>query len=190
MEARRQWPSGLARVGVALSGRITAGRQNQVGRVVGRFTDLGRGARLRAVCDLDVPDGPVPDDLFDAAVQVLAGWDWERRPDAVCWVPSRRHPVLVESLATRLAQVGRLPLLGPLAVDGPGNRPGGNSVHRVAAVVGSLTVPPELTAGLPGAHVLLVDDLVDSRWTMTVAGDLLLGQGAAAVLPFALAATS
>jgi len=35
--------------------------------------------------------------------------------------------------------------------------------------------------------VLLVDDLVDSRWTMTVAGALLREQGSGPVLPFALA---
>jgi ATP-dependent DNA helicase RecQ len=35
--------------------------------------------------------------------------------------------------------------------------------------------------------VLLVDDLVDSRWTLTVAGSLLRGAGSGPVLPFALA---
>ena len=35
--------------------------------------------------------------------------------------------------------------------------------------------------------VLLVDDLVDSRWTLTVAGSLLRDHGAGPVFPFALA---
>ncbi len=35
--------------------------------------------------------------------------------------------------------------------------------------------------------VLLVDDIVDSRWTLTVIGNLLLLEGASAVYPFALA---
>ena len=35
--------------------------------------------------------------------------------------------------------------------------------------------------------VLLVDDLADSRWTMTVAGRELRRSGASAVLPFVLA---
>ena len=35
--------------------------------------------------------------------------------------------------------------------------------------------------------VLLVDDLVDSRWTLTVAGSLLRGAGSGPVYPFALA---
>ena len=40
------------------------------------------------------------------------------------------------------------------------------------------------------APVLLVDDLADSRWTMTVAGRELRRAGAAGVLPFALALTA
>ena len=40
--------------------------------------------------------------------------------------------------------------------------------------------------GIPGP-VLLVDDLVDSRWTVTVAARALRRAGAPAVLPFALA---
>ena len=40
---------------------------------------------------------------------------------------------------------------------------------------------------IPAGPVLLVDDLVDSRWTMTVAARVLRQAGATAVLPFALA---
>jgi ATP-dependent DNA helicase RecQ len=40
---------------------------------------------------------------------------------------------------------------------------------------------------LAGRPVLLVDDLVDSRWTMTVAGRELRRHGSGPVLPFALA---
>ena len=53
-------------------------------------------------------------------------------------------------------------------------------------------VPPALAAqlGTLDGPVLLVDDLVDSRWTLTVAGRLLRQAGAPAVLPFALAAAA
>jgi ATP-dependent DNA helicase RecQ len=42
-------------------------------------------------------------------------------------------------------------------------------------------------AAVRSGPVLLVDDLVDSRWTLTVAGSLLRDHGAGPVLPFALA---
>jgi ATP-dependent DNA helicase RecQ len=44
-------------------------------------------------------------------------------------------------------------------------------------------------AVLPGP-VLLVDDIVDSRWTLTVAGWLLRTSGSGPVHPFALAVAS
>jgi ATP-dependent DNA helicase RecQ len=54
----------------------------------------------------------------------------------------------------------------------------------------AFTVPPGLIDGLARVGdepILLVDDLVDSRWTITVAGRALRQAGAGAVLPFALA---
>jgi ATP-dependent DNA helicase RecQ len=53
----------------------------------------------------------------------------------------------------------------------------------------TFVVDPALGAALQSHEgpVLLVDDLVDSRWTMTVAGRELRRAGASAVLPFALA---
>ena len=68
-------------------------------------------------------------------------------------------------------------------------QPGGNSAFRLAAVHGRFAVPPETAAALAGLDgpVLLVDDLVDSRWTVTVAGQALRRAGAGGVLPFALA---
>jgi ATP-dependent DNA helicase RecQ len=39
---------------------------------------------------------------------------------------------------------------------------------------------------VPAGPVLLVDDLIDSRWTLTVAARAVRQAGATAVLPFAL----
>ncbi|MBJ7387587.1 MAG: ATP-dependent DNA helicase RecQ, partial [Mycolicibacterium sp.] len=100
---RRQWPSGLAKLGVSLSGKISEGPG--AGRAIGRLTDLGWGARLRAV--LDGPDAEAPDDLVRAAVDVLAAWKWDTRPTAVMGLDSERHPLLIESLVARLAELGR-----------------------------------------------------------------------------------
>jgi ATP-dependent DNA helicase RecQ len=44
-----------------------------------------------------------------------------------------------------------------------------------------------VTEPLPDAPVLVVDDLVDSGWTLTVVADVLRGAGAAAVHPLVLA---
>jgi ATP-dependent DNA helicase RecQ len=129
--------------------------------------------------------------LLGACIEVLKGWGWARRPVAVAAVPSRRRPQLVASVARHLAERGRLEWLGPLAFafDGPTGEAGGNSAFRLAGVWDQFVAPAamqEALARLDGP-VLLVDDLVDSRWTLTVAGRALRVAGAGEVLPFALA---
>jgi ATP-dependent DNA helicase RecQ len=188
VDPRSQWPSGMARLGVPLSGRIGAGERLEEGRAVARLTDLGWGQRVRTV--LSAPDGPADEALLAACVDVLAGWGWAERPVAVVALPSRRRPQLVASVADRLATLGRLTHLGALALadDRDPGEPGGNSAFRLAAVHDRFTVPAAMAGALAGLDgpVLLVDDLVDSRWTVTVAGRLLRTAGADAVLPFAL----
>jgi ATP-dependent DNA helicase RecQ len=139
-----------------------------------------------------VSDIPPDDELIRACARVLAAWDWAQRPGAVVAMPSRRRPRLVTGLAQGLARLGRLPYLGELGLahGGPTGGPGGNSAFRLAGVWERIVVGEELRARLGeagSAPVLLVDDLVDSRWTMTVAGRELRRAGASGVLPFALA---
>jgi ATP-dependent DNA helicase RecQ len=198
---RRMWPAGLAALGIGVSGKIGPEVSAEPGRALGRLTDLGWGPRLRALLDDGRPgapgsDGPVPDDLVAAVVKVLAAWDWARRPAGVVTLPSRTKPRLVESLGRRIAEIGRIPYLGGLAYAGAAvaARPARqyNSAQRLTVVWRELAVPDALrgeVAGL-GGPVLLVDDRVESGWTMTVAAKLVREAGAPAVLPFALAVTA
>jgi ATP-dependent DNA helicase RecQ len=181
---RRQWPSGMGKLGVNLSGRITDGPAT--GRVIGRLTDLGWGTRLRQL--LDAPDGPVPPDVLRAAVAVLAAWPWETRPAAVMGLDSTTHPILIGSVVDGLAELGRLANLGTLRYR-PGRRPvtAANSAYRVAAL-NDAWIAPDLDG--PAGPVLLVDDLSDTGWTFTLAARLLRQAGAAEVLPFALASAN
>ncbi|OAB88195.1 recombinase RecQ [Janibacter melonis] len=188
LDPRVSWPTGMPRLGVEVKGRIPAEEQVEEGRALARTTDLGWGPRVREV--LAAPDAPVPEPMTRALVQVLAAWPWAQRPVGVVAMPSRRHPLLVGSVAEHLAQVGRLTMLGTLDLveDGPVGEPGGNSAFRLAGVWDRLSVGPELASALAtaGGPVLLVDDVVHSRWSLTVAGRLLRRAGAEAVLPLAL----
>ena len=207
---RQMWPTGMRELGIDLSGRIPATAQAGPGRVVARLTDLGWGARLRAVLAPGEPDGPVPADLVDAVVKVLAAWDWAERPAAVVAVPSRSRPELVASLADRIAAIGRLPQAGaldyaggrgPVPDDGQHSsaRPDSaqrdsaqhNSAQRLRAVWQELTLPEPVAkaAVAAGGPVLLVDDRIETGWTMTVAAKLLRDAGVPAVLPLALASS-
>jgi ATP-dependent DNA helicase RecQ len=182
---------------VPLKGKIKPEEAAEEGRAIGRLTDVGWGPRLRPLLRAD---DLVPDAVVDAAVEVLKGWGWTTRPAGVVWLPSRRRPALVESFAQRIASIGRLPLLGALAdtqppiYEDPEDPDGGaepeppNSAQRLAEVYRRLSVPSGMT-GLDAGPVLLVDDVSDSGWTLTVAAMLLRRAGAPAVLPLTLTTT-
>jgi len=205
-EPRRMWPTGMEAVGVSLKGRIPAGEQAETGRALGRLSDIGWGNRLRALLDEQTADGPVPRDVLDALVGVVADWargpggwagpaaaDGTRldRPVGVVAMVSATRPALVGSLGEQLAAVGRMPLLGRIeyATGQPPHGPRGNSAQRLRSLSGALALSPGLAEALAAAPgpVLLVDDATDSGWTVTVAARLLRRAGASAVLPLVLA---
>jgi len=187
--ARRQWPSGMDRMGVDLRGRIPAGEQAQPGRAVARLDGLGWSATLREVFAPGGPDGETPVSLRHAAVAVLQAWAELGVPDAVVHVASTTRPRLVEHLATGLARFLGVPVLGavrPVAGHEAPDRHDVNSATRLAGVVRRLSLDAAPSA-LTGLRVLLVDDLADSGWTLTVAARQLRLAGAAEVYPFVLA---
>ncbi|MEU4076799.1 recombinase RecQ [Streptomyces venezuelae] len=204
VEPRKMWPTGLAAVGVDLKGRIPVGEQAFGGRALGRLSDIGWGNRLRPLLADTATDGPVPDDVVQAVVHVLADWakgpggwasgapDAPDRPAGVVTVASHRRPRLVGSLGQRIAEIGRMPLLGeveytPEAEELRLSRT--NSAQRVVGLQKTLTVSAELAGRLAsaGGPVLLVDDLSDSGWTLAVAARLLRRAGAEGVFPLVLA---
>ena len=186
VEPRAQWPVGADRLGLPVRGKIGEGERAAEGRALARLTDLGWGTALRDVFAAGAPDAPITSAMLAGCVRVLAQWGWDERPTAVVALPSRHRPLLVDSLARGLAEIGRLPYVGALAPrdGGPAGGPGGNSAFRLAGVWARFDAS---ALELPGGPVLLVDDLVDSRWTMTVAAREVRLAGASAVLPFALA---
>lgn len=202
VEPRRMWPTGLPAIGIDLKGRIPAAEQASSGRALGRLSDIGWGNRLRPLLAPRTPDAAVPDDVARAVVEVLADWargpggwasgapDAPARPVGVVTVASRSRPLLIDSLGARIAEIGRLPLLGSVEYAGDMPRlPRSNSAQRLKALDGALTVPPALASALGAAQgpVLLVDDFTETGWTLAIAARLLRKSGARGVLPLVLA---
>jgi ATP-dependent DNA helicase RecQ len=174
---RKMWPSGLP----DRRGMIPAGLRAEEGRALAYGADAGWGDVVESALSLDQP---LPDDIIDGLVRVLAGWGWSERPSWVCPVPSRRHPTLVADLAQRLGAIGRLPVVAALerVAESPYQQQQPNSVAAASGPLRALRV----TGEPPPGPVLLVDDEIGSGWTATVAAALLREAGAGSVYPLAV----
>jgi ATP-dependent DNA helicase RecQ len=186
IEPRKMWPTALATLGIDLKGKITEAAEE--GRAVARLTDLGHGQALRALFRADASDGQVPVPLVRAVLTMLD--DWRPEVDAIVVVESSTRPILSEDLASGLSRRLQVPVVGRWSIVDPDVAPGrgaANSAQRVAAV-GRRSV---LEADVPaGGRVLLVDDVVVTGWTLTLAARAIRAAGASAVLPLALAVQS
>jgi ATP-dependent DNA helicase RecQ len=158
------------------------------------LTDIGWGEEIRALLDDSQTDKPAPDRILDRALSVLDDWRQMNSPPpgGVVVIESRRRPSLVRSLAEFLAAKWNLPMIGALQrAQLHGSSGKANNARRVAALHAAFAVSAELGTGCSELHggVLLVDDFVDSGWTMTLAARALRRAGAVSVLPFAIATT-
>ena len=117
---------------------------------------------------------------------MMATWSPPPAPEWVTCIPSRRHPDLVPEFAGRLASRLGLPFEQVLekSEDRAEQKSMANSTQQARNVDGSLAI---LRESIPEDPVLLVDDMVDSRWTLTVAAWLLRSNGSGEVRPLALA---
>jgi ATP-dependent DNA helicase RecQ len=186
VQPRKMWPSALANLGLDLRGRIAD--QAEEGRAVARLTDLGHGQALRALFREGEGEGTVPVPLARAVVDVLN--DWRPEVDAIVYVESARRPTLTSDLAEGMSRFLKKPVVGRWAIVDDSVVPGQgsmNSAQRVAAVSRRFALQAD---SLDSASVLLVDDLVDTGWTLTLAAQALRSAGAARVLPLALAVSA
>jgi ATP-dependent DNA helicase RecQ len=191
IEPRRMWPTGMKALGLEVTGKIPGGLVAEPGRALGRLTDIGWGATLRTMLAPGAPDEPVTRQVIDAMIRVLAAWDWARRPAGVLTLPSRTRPQLITSVGQQIAAVGRLPYLGTLgyaADTAPGPRRH-NSAQRLSSLWHAFELPAEVRDAVTGLDgpVLVIDDRIETGWTMTVAARLLREAGASAALPLVLA---
>jgi ATP-dependent DNA helicase RecQ len=181
VEPRRMWPSGVEQ----RRGRIAAELCAEQGRALCEPHDAGYGRLVRAA--LDDPHAPLDDELVDGLVALLRRWAWPAgRPVAIVPAPSRRRGPLVHAVADRLGAIGRLPvlrLLERLSADGPRQEELANSAHLCRSALGAFHIgaPPPQQQPL-----LLVDDLVQSGWTLTVLAAQLREAGAGPVYPLVL----
>jgi ATP-dependent DNA helicase RecQ len=180
IEPRKQWPSGIF---PDQKRTIPSEIRNEVGRSLCYYGDAGWG---RLVRDGKYQDGHFIDDLVTASAElIIQDWNPDPQPEWVTAIPSRRHPELVPDFAARLAASLGIPFHPVLvrSAAAPEQKTMQNSTMQARNVLGTLTIEGETPAG----PVLLVDDILDSGWTLTLAGWLLRTNGCSGVYPFTLA---
>lgn len=174
---RKLWPRNSGE----WQGRIGPELINAEGRALSLYGDGGWGSLVAS----SKIEGTFPDDLVEASRRLIDDWKPEPRPTWVTCVPSKSHPNLVPDFAERLAKALGLPFhqLLEKVVDNRPQKEMENSSQQFRNVVEAFTI----IGDVPEDPVLLVDDITDSGWTLTVIGAMLRQAGCEAVFPFVLA---
>ena len=165
-------------------GNLPQNIRAQEGRVLSRWGDAGWG---KIVAD-NKHANHFGDDLVNAMSDMIKRWQPNPLPTWICCVPSRNHPNLVPDFAIRLSQVLGLPFIN-IVNKVRGNEPQKlqqNRFHQCHNLDGAFSIEQPV----PNGPVLLIDDIVDSGWTLTVIAALLQQNGSGPVFPLALASTS
>jgi ATP-dependent DNA helicase RecQ len=195
LSPRTRWPKPVLAelsvgVGVTQKGEPSAivppAMRAQQGRALCIWGDAGWG---REVASGKYATGRFSDALVEAAAKLIEErWKPHPYPEWVTAVPSRRHPELVRGFAERLATRLGLPFQ-PLLHQTRDTQPQKQMENSVTQLR-NLLAAFEITGKVPGGPVLLVDDMTDSGWTMTLLAVILQAHGSGPVYPFALAKSS
>ena len=197
IEPRASWnpARGALREDHGWRGAIDLTLQAEPGRALSHWSDPGLAESVRRARGDRGGRATFPDELLDVAVALIEA-RWRPRP-APAWitaVPSLRRPRLVRDFAERLsARLGLPfhPVVAKLCETRP-QRELSNSHHQAQNLSGAFVVHAahlaEVLGGQDHAPVLLVDDVVESRWTLTVVTALLREAGAGPVYPLVLSA--
>lgn len=180
IQPRKQWPSGLF---PDQKRNIPFEYQNAPGRSLCFYGDAGWGKIVR---NGKYKDGYFNIDLVDAAIHIIKElWQPDPFPTWVVAIPSLRHPDLVPNFAAQLAKKLQIPFLPVLHRNGdaPEQKTMQNSAMQARNVIGTLIVKGQVH----DEPLLLLDDIIDSGWTLTMAGYLLRTKGSGLVYPFTLA---
>ncbi|MDE9436277.1 RecQ family ATP-dependent DNA helicase [Xenorhabdus bovienii] len=157
----------------------------QEGRVLSRWGDAGWGKNVAN----SKRANHFGNELVNALAEMIEQrWAPNPVPSWVCCVPSLNHPELVPDFAHRLAQRLGLPFINVVkkVKNNQPQKSQQNRFHQCRNLDGAFII----NQPLPDGAVLLVDDIVDSGWTLTVLAALLQQAGSGPVFPVALASTS
>ena len=166
------------------SGRLSPVLRAETGRILSRYRDAGWGTKVAN----GKYAGRFGDELVDATVEMIGRWAPSPAPEWITCVPSVKRPTLLPDFASRLAVALGVPFLSVVTKvkDKEPQKEQQNAFHQCRNLDGVFRIDDEC----PSGPVLLLDDIYDSGWTMTVVAALLRQKEIGSVLPVALTAAS
>ena len=179
IEPRKKWASS----GVTRTTKIE--HINQTGFCISKYGDAGYGELVKQ--GKYAIEKRFRDELVGKSVEILKPFVQENKIRHICCVPSLRSD-LVKEFTLRLASSLKLEFVDALEkTEARQQKEMENSAHQCANAYTSFWVKDGVR--IP-KNILLIDDVVDSKWTFTVCGYRLMEAGAEKVYPFALADSS
>jgi ATP-dependent DNA helicase RecQ len=177
IKPRKQWPDKECYG----EWKIPDEMQNQQGLVLSNYGDAGWG---KMVSQNKYRDNYFSDELVAASAELLEPFVIENEIKCLTCVPSIRRPELVKNFAERLAEKLGLEFFTGIKKekDTVCQKQLNNSRKQWENADESFAA-----CDSRNENTLLVDDMVDSGWTMTVCGYKLLQEGNGKIYPFALA---
>lgn len=155
------------------------------GRVLSHWGRAGWGELVAE----DKHVGKFRDELVEAIAEMVESrWQPIPTPAWLTCVPSKNHPDLVSAFARKLAYrlgIRFIDSIDKMRANEP-QKIQENRFHQCNNLDGVFRVKQNISE----APVFLVDDIVDSGWTMTVLAALLRQNGSGLVYPIALASAS
>ena len=174
IEPRKQFPDKT---------KIKDEHQFKSGIVLSNYADAGYGM---AVQKGKYVDGYFSDELVDASVKILSEFIKNNNIEWITPVTSKRHPQLVPDFAKRLAdRLGIGYFEGIKKFNAEEQKKFENSDGQYRNANDSFEI-----IQIKKENILLVDDMVDSRWTFTVCAMKMREKGSGDIYPFALANTA
>lgn len=184
IQPKKRWPAKNMFYRSPLSGsKITQDQCAEEGRALSLWRDAGWG---QLVAKGKYRTNRFDDELVTACVEMLREWAPNPSPQWITWIPSLNHPELVPDFASRLAKTLGIPFVECIkkAHANCQQKDMENSYQQVKNLDGAFNLNREHIISAP---CLLVDDIINSGWTFTVASALLRQAGCSAVYPMALA---
>lgn len=186
IDPRKRWPNDIELSINKKNGPSIVIPKEEVleqGRALGYLENAGWGNVIKRCIK---QDSPVPEDVINAArFLITKKWMPDPFPEWITYIPSVHRSKVIVDFASRLAAILKIPLIDSISIRNVAKKPVHLYENSHQIVENSIENWSAKNTGRT-SPVLLIDDFVNSRWTMTIVGRLLRKNGVEKVYPFAL----